>query len=97
VQAALVETICIPQRGGCKTPERRAYEKSPPFRKGQKFCAVIEGRISVMFRGRGMKRCRAKGLEHFESFVGGAILANNLMVLAALLIKRAARRRKPIH
>jgi hypothetical protein len=31
-----------------------------------------------------MKRCRAKGLV--------AVLANNLMVLAALLIKRAARR-----
>jgi hypothetical protein len=30
-----------------------------------------------------MKRCRAKGLEHFELFVGVAVLANNLMVLAA--------------
>ena len=88
-----VETICIPQRGGCKTPERRAYEKSPPFKKGQKFRAGIEGRISVMLRGRGMKRGRAKSLEHFELFVGVAVLANNLMVLAALLIKRAARRR----
>ena len=92
-----VATICIPQRGGCKTPERRAYEKSPAFKKGQKFRAGVEGRISVMLRGRGMKRCRAKGLEHFELFVGVAVLANNLMVLAALLIRRAARRRKPIH
>jgi IS5 family transposase len=89
-----VETICIPQRGGCKTPERRAYEKSPAFKKGQKFRAGVEGRISVMLRGRGMKRCRAKGLEHFELFVGVAVLANNLMVLAALLVKRAARRRR---
>jgi transposase, IS5 family len=92
-----VETICIPQRGGCKTPERRAYEKSPAFKKAQKFRAGIEGRISVLFRGRGMKRCRAEGAERFELFVGAAVLANNLMVIAALLIKRAARRRKPIH
>jgi hypothetical protein len=48
-----VETFCIPQRGGCKTPERRAYEKSPSFKKGVKFRAGIEGRISVMLRGRG--------------------------------------------
>jgi transposase, IS5 family len=51
----------------------------------------------VLFRGRGMKRCRAEGAERFELFVGAAVLANNLMVIAALLIKRAARRRKPIH
>jgi transposase, IS5 family len=48
----------------------------------------------MMLRGAGMKRCRAKGLEHFELFVGVAVLDNNLMVLAALLIKRAAHCRK---
>lgn len=47
----------IPQRGGQKTPERLACEKSPAFKKMQRFRAGIEGRISVLFRGRGMKRC----------------------------------------
>src|SRR6202045_3475469 len=58
-----VTTVCIPQRGGSKTPQRQAYEKSVPFKQGQRFRAGIEGRISVLMRGRGMKRCRAEGAE----------------------------------
>jgi IS5 family transposase len=45
-------------------------------------------------RGRGMKRCRAEGGERFALFVGAAVLANNLMIIAGLLTKRALRRRK---
>jgi transposase, IS5 family len=88
-----VKTVCIPQRGGRKTPEREAYEKSPAFKKGQRFRAGIEGRISVLFRGRGMKRCLAEGRERFELWVGAAALANNLMTVASLLMKRSACRR----
>lgn len=83
----------IPQRGGQKTPEREAYEKSRAFKQAQRFRAGIEGRISVLLRGRGMKRCLTHGLERFEVFVGVAVLANNLLVLAALLEKKHAKRR----
>jgi len=89
-----VSTVCIPQRGGKKAPEREAYEKSAAFKKGQRFRAGIEGRISVLSRGRGMKRCLAEGSERFELWVGAAVLANNLMVIAALLTKRSSRRRR---
>lgn len=92
-QAAGVATECIPQRGGHKTPERAAHEKSRAFRRGQRFRAGIEGRISVLFRGRGMKRCLLHGRERFEIFVGLAVLANNLLVLADRLRPRAARPR----
>jgi transposase, IS5 family len=51
-----VNAICIPQRGGIKTPQRQAYERSAAFKQGQRFRAGIEGRISVLMRGRGMKR-----------------------------------------
>ncbi len=86
--------VCIPQRGGTKTPERQAYEKSPAFRKAQRFRAGVEGRISVLFRGRGMKRCLAEGRERFQLWVGAAVLANNLMRIAALLMKRSSRQRR---
>src|SRR5216684_1153005 len=69
VQGA-VKTICIPQRGGSKTPQRQAYERSAAFKQGQRFRAGIEGRISVLMRGRGMKRCLAEGAERFALFVG---------------------------
>jgi IS5 family transposase len=84
-QQAGVRQVCIPQRGGHKTAERAALERSPAFKKGQRFRAGIEGRISVLFRGRGMKRCLAEGRERFEVLVGAAVLANNLMRIAELL------------
>jgi len=93
-QQAGVALIAIPQCGGQKTPERAAYEKSASFKKGQRFRAGIEGRISVLFRGRGMKRCFDRGRERFELLVAAAVLANNLLRIATLLhqAKRGSRR-----
>jgi IS5 family transposase len=89
-----VSQVCIPQRGGQKTAEQEELEHSRDFKKGQRFRAGIEGRISVLFRGRGMKRCLLKGRERFEILVGAAVLANNLMRIADLLDKRKPSRRK---
>jgi IS5 family transposase len=89
-----VEVVCIPQRGGKRTARRKAYEKSPAFKDGQRFRAGIEGRISVLFRGRGMKRCLAEGRDRFELWVGAAVLANNLMRIAAMMMARSSRRRR---
>jgi len=81
-QDGAVKLVCIPQRGGKRTSQREAFEKSPEFKKGQRFRAGIEGRISVLFRGRGMKRCLAEGPQRFEVLIGAAVLANNLMAIA---------------
>jgi transposase, IS5 family len=89
-----VKLVCIPQRGGKRTAEREAFEKSPEFKKGQRFRAGIEGRISVLFRGRGMKRCLAEGRERFEVLVGAAVLTNNLMTIAHLLNQKQKRLRR---
>src|ERR1700756_1912360 len=89
-----VKVVCIPQRGGKGTGRREAYEESAVFKNGQRFRAGIEGRISVLFRGRGMKRCLAEGHDRFELWVGAAVLANNLMRIAALLTTRSPRRRR---
>jgi len=94
VTAAGVPTECLPQRGGHKTPARAAHEKTRAFKQGQRFRAGIEGRISVLFRGRGMKRCLLTGRARFEVFVGLAILANNLLRIAELLTHPARRRRR---
>jgi transposase, IS5 family len=87
-----VSQVCIPQRGGQRTAEQEEWEGSRAFKKGQRFRAGIEGRISVLFRGRGMKRCLLKGRERFEMLVGAAVLANNRTRIADLLEKR-----KPNH
>jgi IS5 family transposase len=93
-QVAWVKLVCIPQRGGKKTSQREALEKSPAFKKGQRFRAGIEGRISVLFRGRGMKRCLAEGPQRFEVLIGAAVLANNLMAIAHRLNEKQKRHRR---
>ena len=89
-----VSQICIPQRGGTKTAEREAFEHSPQFKQSQRFRVGIEGRISVLIRGRGMRRCLAKGRERFEVLVGAAVLTNNLMRIAELFKDKKPVRRK---
>jgi IS5 family transposase len=39
----------------------------------------------VLFRGRDLKRCRAHGRERFKVLVGAAVLANNLLRIAAMV------------
>lgn len=89
-QQAGVSLVCIPQAGGHKSPRHEAREKSPAFKKAQRFRAGIEGRISVLFRGRGMKRCLAEGRERFELLVGAAVLTNNLLIIARRLAEKHA-------
>ena len=91
---ARIECASIPQRGGTKTAERRTLEKRPEFKKAQRFRAGIEGRISVLFRGRGMKRCLSCGKQRFDLFVGVTILANNLLKIAQMLDRKHKPRRR---
>lgn len=84
-RTARIECASIPQRGGIKTSARQALEKTPQFKKAQRFRAGIEGRISVLFRGRGMKRCLSCGRQRFDLFVGVTVMANNLLKIAELL------------
>jgi len=93
-ETAGVQVISVPHRGGKKTPELQSLEKSKEFRRAQRFRAGIEGRISVLFRGRGMKRCLLEGEERFDLFIGAAVLANNLLVIVKHLAKRRARTRR---
>jgi IS5 family transposase len=90
-----VKLTCIPQAGGTRSADRETFEKSRAFKQGQRFRAGIEGRISVLFRGRGMKRALVEGRKRFELLVGAAVLANNLMAIAARLGCTPARRRRP--
>ena len=83
-----VTLVAIPQRGGKRSVEQEQFEKSRAFKQAQAFRSGVEGRISVLFRGRGMKRCLWSGSERFELFLAAAVLANNLLVIAARLQQR---------
>ena len=88
-----VVELCIPQRGKL-TAAAAATQHSRRFKAGQRYRAGIEGTISMLLRGRGMRRCLLEGPIRFELLVGASVLAANSLRLATLL-KRRSRKCKP--
>jgi IS5 family transposase len=75
-----VSRIILP-KPGYKSPKRGQYEKQPWFRRGRRFHAGVEGRISVVSRKHGLNRCRNKGQIGFHQWVGWGVIANNLTAM----------------
>lgn len=69
--------VALPRQGPLSA-NRIQVERRPPFRKACRFRAGIEGRISVLKRRFGLRRCRYHGLAGMERWVGWGILAHNL-------------------
>lgn len=75
-----VQRVVLP-KPGYKSQKRRAYEKQRWFRRGRRFHAGVEGRISVISRKHGLTRCRNRGRMGFQQWVGWGMIANNLSAL----------------
>ena len=69
---------------GYRSKARRQLEKEQWFKKLQKFRAGIEGIISALMRGCGLKRCLWKGWKAFKRYVGLAVVTFNLKKIALL-------------
>jgi transposase, IS5 family len=76
-----VRHVALPHVGKAP-PERREEERSRRFRRGYRFRAGIEGRIHVLRRDYGLKRCRYHGERGMGRWVGWGILAHNLAKVA---------------
>jgi hypothetical protein len=87
--AAGVRRVALPKRGQVR-PADRARERAPWFRRGHRFRAGIEGRISVLRRRFGQRRCRYHGPAGLERWVGLGILAHNLRVISRNVSRRRA-------
>jgi IS5 family transposase len=85
-----VQRIVLPTRGRA-SPARARHERQPWFRRGFRFRAGIEGRISVLRRRFGLARCPDHGEVGMGRWVGWGILAHNLTKLAQTQAARAAR------
>jgi IS5 family transposase len=85
-----VRQVVLPKQGrpGKEDHDRRARERAPWFRRGCRFRAGIEGRISVLRRRFGLRRCRAHGPAGLERWVGRGILAHNLRAMSGTLADR---------
>jgi transposase, IS5 family len=90
-QAAIdrgVRYVVLP-RSGPKSPARRAHEHQRWFRRGQRWRVGCEGRISVLKRRHGLRRCRYHGVDGMHRWVGFGVIADNLMNIATFTNARA--------
>jgi transposase, IS5 family len=76
-----VKHVALPHVGKAP-PQRRAEERGRRFRAGYRFRAGIEGRIHVLKRDYGLRRCRYHGERGFGRWVGWGVLAHNLVTVA---------------
>ena len=75
-----VKRIVLPKPGR-KSQIRRQHERQRWFWRGRRFHASVEGRISVIKRKYGLDRCRNRGPDGFERWVGWRVIANNLTAM----------------
>jgi IS5 family transposase len=83
-----VKRVVLP-KPGYKSKERREYEAQSWFKRGRRFQAGVEGRISVAKRKHGLDCCLDHGQDCFDKWVGWGIIANNLTVMGRTLAARA--------
>lgn len=82
-----VRHMVIPKPGATSAARRR-FERQPWFRRGYRFRAGIEGRISVLKRTFGLARCRYHGSTGMEQWVGWGVLAHNLRQISQTVARR---------
>jgi IS5 family transposase len=74
---------------GRKTEERRKHEAQSWFKRGRRYHAGVEGRISVLKRSHGLARCLDHGQEGFDKWVGWGIITGNMAVMGRTLAAKA--------
>src|SRR5215216_5652525 len=84
-----VKRVALPKSGKL-SEKRKRHEKQRWFRRGFRFRAGIEGRISVLGRAFGFDLCLDHGEEGMERWVGWGILAHNLRQISRTQVARQA-------
>lgn len=75
-----VQHVVLP-KPGYKSKTRQEHEHQEWFVEGRKWHAGVEGRISVLKRAHGLRRCLNHGLPGFERWIGWGVIAGNLAVM----------------
>jgi IS5 family transposase len=81
-----VKQVAVPNKRG-RDSARSKEQKQRWFRRAQRWRVGCEGRISVLKRRQGLRRCRYRGMDGMERWVGWAVIADNLIHLGRLLPK----------
>ncbi len=88
-QQAGVKRVVLPKNGKL-SEKRKHHEKQRWFRRGFRFRAGIEGRISVLDRAFGLDVCLDHAEEGMGRWVGWGILAHNLRQISRTQVARQA-------
>jgi IS5 family transposase len=83
-----VKRVVLPWDGK-GSPQRRDHERQRWFRRGFRFRAGIEGRISILRRGYGLARCPEHGLDGMGRYIGWGIVTANLAKIARTVATRS--------
>jgi transposase, IS5 family len=68
-----------------KSAERKRLYRQRWFRRGQRWRTGCEGRISVLKRRHGMRRCLYRGFHGMQRWVGLSVIADNVMQIGRCL------------
>jgi IS5 family transposase len=83
-----VKWVGVPNRN-THSGERKKKEKRRWFQKAQAWRTGCEGRISVLKRRHGLRRCFYRGVEGMKRWVGLGVIADNLINIGKALAVRA--------
>lgn len=84
-QDAGVRNVSIPKKGKLSAEEKK-FQQTSRFKKGQRFRAGGEAKISLLKRTYKLDKCRYQGSMGMARWVAGGILACNLMTMAKLIV-----------
>jgi IS5 family transposase len=82
-----VKRVCIPGRS-TKSAERKREQRKRWFKQGQKWRTGCEGRISVLKRRHGLRRCLYRWDSGMKRWVGLGVIADNLHHIGTVLAER---------
>jgi IS5 family transposase len=83
-----VKRVAVPNKKG-RDQARSREQKQRWFRRAQRWRVGCEGRISVLKRRHGLRRCRYRGMDGMERWVGWGVIADNLIHMGKLLPKES--------
>ena len=89
IQGMGVTRVAVPSRS-TKSSERRKLQRTRWFKSGQRWRTGCEGRISVLKRRHGLNRCRYRGFEGMQRWVGLGVIADNVIQIGRCLALQRA-------
>ena len=87
-QALGVKWMSVPNKK-TSSSERKCLQHQRWFRRGQKWRTGSEGRISVLKRRHGLRRCLYPGLEGMRRWVGLGVIADNVIQMGCYLARQS--------